>query len=213
MQQPLIDISLASPYPVPITGTLNLSFAPAGTSPDDPSVQFSTGGRSATFTIPANATHATFGAAQFALQSGSVAGTITLTVASLQASGTSMAVPPGLTQTSVVAAAAPSIRTLSLVHTADGIQLQVVGVASTRELTQATVTFQPAAGASLQNTQVTVPLSEVAKAWFASGTSAAYGGQFTLTLPFTFQGSVSISSVSVTLSNPRGDSQPASANY
>jgi hypothetical protein len=212
--QPLVDISLANPYPVPITGTLSLSFAPSGTNPvDDPSVQFSTGGRSAPFSIPAQTTHATFGAPQFGLQAGSVTGTITLKIVSLQAAGATLSIPDSATLTATIAAAAPLLRTLSVVHTQDGVQLQIVGLTNTRELTQASVTFQPASGTTLQNTVVTVPLSDVAKGWFQSAASAPFGGQFGLTLPFTFQGTVSLSSVSVVLTNSSGDSAPVSANY
>ena len=214
LQQTLIAISLADPYPVPVTGTVSLSFAPAGSHPvDDPSVQFSTGGRSATFTIPANATQATFGASQFALQAGSVTGSITLTIVSLQAGGTSLDIPLASAQTASVAAAPPVIGTLSLVHMQNGIQLQIVAMTDTRELTKATVAFQQVSGTSLQNSQITVSLSDVASGWFQSASSASFGGQFALTLPFTFQGDVSLSSVSVVLSNGSGDSQSASANY
>jgi len=214
LQQPLIDLSLASAYPVPITGTVSLAFSPGGANPmDDPSVQFSTGGRSAAFTIPANATHATFGAPQFAIQTGSVTGTITLSVVLLQAAGTSFDIPSGLTLTTTVPPGPPVIRSLSLVRNQNGFDLQLVGLSATRELSNATVTFQPAPGATLATPQVTLPLSDAAKAWFQNSGSGAFGGQFGLTLPFTFQGDVSLTSVSVVLSNGAGGSQAASANY
>jgi hypothetical protein len=214
LQQPLIDIAVASPYPVPITGTITLSFTPSGPNPaDDPSVQFSTGGRSASFTIPANATHATFGAPQFAVQTGSVMGKITISIVSLQAGGTPLTVPPSSDMTAVIAAAPPIISSMSLVHTANGVQVQLTGVTDTRELTQVTVTFQPAAGNQIQNQQVTIPIGSIAGAWFGSSASGSYGGQFGMTIPFTFQGTVSLSAVSVVLSNGSGDSAVASANY
>jgi hypothetical protein len=214
LQQPPVTISLANPYPVAVTGTVSLSFTPGGPNPmDDPSVQFSTGGRSATFTIPANATQAVFSAPQFALQAGSVTGTITVRVVSLQAGGAPLDIPSSLTQTATVAPGPPVISTVSLVHTQGGVQLQIVGLTDTRELTKATVTFQPAAGTSLTNSQVVVTLTDVANGYFQAGVSAGFGGQFALTMPFTFQGDVSLSSVSVVLSNSRGDSPAASANY
>jgi hypothetical protein len=213
LQQPTITVSLASTYPLPITGTATLTFQPAGTNGvDDPSVQFASGGRSASFTIPANATEATLGGSPFVVQVGTVSGTITITVVSLQAGGQALDVPSGLTLSVSIPAGPPIIQSLSLVHTANGIQLQILGVSDTRELTQASVTFQTAAGTSVQTPQLTVPLTSVATGWFQSSTSASFGGQFALTLPFIFQGNVSLSSVSVTLSNTSGDSQPASAN-
>jgi hypothetical protein len=214
LQQPALDIALDAPYPVPITGTLSLAFAPVSANPvDDPAVQFSTGGRSATFTIPANATHASFGLGQLAVQTGSVAGTITFSVVSLQAGGSSLTVPDGLTRTANVAAGPPIIRTLAVVHTAGGIQVQMTGLSNTREMTKALVSFQAAPGTTLQTSQISVPLSEVATGWFQSDGSKTFGGQFGLTLPFTFNGSVSLSSVSVILSNGAGDSAAMSANY
>jgi hypothetical protein len=214
LQQPSLDISLDSPYPVAITGTVSLAFTPGSANPvDDPAVQFSTGGRSATFTIPANATHAAFGSGQFALQTGSVAGTITLNVVSLQAGGSSLTVPDGLTRTAKVDPGAPVIRTLSVVHTTNGIQVQITGLSNTREMSKASVTFQATPGTTIQTPQITVPLSDVATAWFQSGASSVFGGQFSLTLPFTFNGSISLSSVSVVLSNGAGDSAAASGNY
>jgi hypothetical protein len=214
LQQPAISISLSSSYPVPITGVATLTFQASGPNGvDDPSVQFASGGRSATFTIPANATQATLDGSKFVVQAGTVAGAFTIAVVSLQAGGQSLDVPGGLTLTATIAPGPPIIQTLSLVHTANGIQLQIIGVTDTRELTQASVTFLPTAGTSVQDPQLTVPLTSVATTWFQSATSANFGGQLALTLPFTFQGNVSLSSVSVTLSNTSGASQPASANY
>jgi hypothetical protein len=214
LEQPALDIALDTPYPVAITGTLSLTFTPGGANPvDDPAVQFSTGGRSATFTIPANATHAAFGSGQLAVQTGSVTGTITFRVVSLEAGGSSLTVPDGLTRTATVDPGPPVIRSLVVVHTANGIQVQIAGLSNTREMTKAAITFQAAPGTNVQTQQITVPLNDAATAWFQSDASAAYGGQFGLTLPFTFTGSVSLSSVSVVLSNGAGDSAAASGNY
>jgi hypothetical protein len=60
-------------YPQEITGQVTLAFQPDASlaSPaDDPSIQFSTGGRTASFTIPANST----APVPFSLQTGTVAG-------------------------------------------------------------------------------------------------------------------------------------------
>ena len=81
----------------------HLAFTPSGSNPaDDPAVQFSTGGRSATFTIPANATHATFGAPSFGIQAGSSMGSIAVSLVSLSAAGISLPVPGGVAQTASV---------------------------------------------------------------------------------------------------------------
>ena len=147
------------------------------------------------------------------MQTGSVEGAITLSVASVEANGASIPVPDGLSQTVRIAADLPSISSLAVVQTAGGIQVQVTGVADTRDLTQVTVSFQPAAGTAVQTQQLTIPLTSAAAAWFASSSAAAYGGQFSLTLPFNFSGSVSLSSVSAILSSSAGNSPAVSANY
>jgi hypothetical protein len=193
---------------------VTLTFKASGPNPaDDPSIQFSTGGRSATFTIPANQTHAVFTAPQLAVQAGSVTGTITLTVGSLQAGGAALAGSGSVSGAMVVLPAAPMVRSAALVQTSGGFQLQVVGLSNTRELTQATVNFQPAAGSSLQTTQLVVPLAGVAQGWFQGTDSAPYGGQFTLTMPFAITGAGNVGAVTVTLSNSVGDSLTASASF
>jgi len=210
LQQPALDIALAGPYPVAITGVLSLAFNPAGPNPaDDPSIQFSTGGRTAAFTIPAGASHAVF-ASPLALQTGSVAGTITLSLASLQAAGSPLTVSGATAQVQVLPVA-PVVAGVAMVATGDGFQVQIAGLSTTRELTQATVSFQPATGASLQTSSLVVPLASASQTWFQSSSAAAYGGQFTLTLPFTVTGGTNVvGSVTVILSNSVGDS-PASA--
>jgi hypothetical protein len=45
-----------------------------------------------------------------------------------------------------------------------------------------------------------------AATWFSSATAAAYGGQFSLSLPVTFTGSVSLGSVSAVLASSAGNS-------
>ena len=56
-QQFTLDLSLAGPYPLPVSGTLSVQFTPdAAIGADDPAIQLSTGGRSASFLIPPNST-------------------------------------------------------------------------------------------------------------------------------------------------------------
>jgi len=95
-----------------------------------------------------------------------------------------------------------------------GFSVQVVGLSTTRELVTATVRFVPSAGSTVQTTSVTIQLGDAAGAWFGSGGSAAYGGQFTLTLPFTVQGGMAaLDSVAVVLANSVGASAEVSGVY
>jgi hypothetical protein len=214
LQQPQVAVVISNPYPVPITGRLNLVFTPATGMPDDPAVQFSTGGRSVTFTIAANDTQATFSVSRLLLQSGSVAGALQFTVESLRAGNDTLPNPTSPIGSAQIPASAAVVRTVEVLRSTDGFNLVVVGASTTRELTSMTVRFRPPAGATLQTTEVTVPLTDPAKGWFQGSGSAQYGGQFTITLPFTFVGGASsIESVGVTLTNSVGPSQETSGPY
>jgi len=211
LQQPRIELALAAGYPVPITGQVTLSFEPdAVVGGDDPAVQFSTGGRVANFGIPANAVRAQFATPDLALQTGSVAGVIRLSV-SMQAAGVPLTPPPA--RAVRIPRAAPVIRSLRVTRTPNGLEATIIGLATPREITEAVFRFIPAADANLQTTQLTVPLGDAARRWYQDTASAPFGSQFRLTQPFTIQGDASaVRSVSVTLSNSQGASQPASAD-
>ena len=197
-------------YPQEITGQVTLAFQPDASlaSPaDDPSIQFSTGGRTASFTIPANSTTPV----SFSLQTGTVAGTITLTV-SWQAGGATLPSPAALTQAIQIAPAVPFISAVGTGTTTAGFQVLITGFSNTREVSQAVLQFTPASGQTLQTTSLTVSLTSAATTWFQSSASDQYGSQFILTLPFTVTngGASAIGSVSVQLVNSQGTSTSAS---
>ena len=77
-QQPTLQFQLVNPYPVALTGSLTLTFVSSDSSGiNDPAVQFASGGRTISFSIPADST-ATPGVQ---LQTGTVAGTATVSLA------------------------------------------------------------------------------------------------------------------------------------
>jgi hypothetical protein len=71
----------------------------------------------------------------------------------------------------------------------------------------------------MPTTQFTIDVSQVSTVWYNSAASQAFGSQFTIAIPFTFQGAVpagqsvlsAITSVSVTMSNALGASAPIQA--
>ena len=213
LQQLPVDLTVAAAFPVAVTGQLNLTFVPANGLPDDPAVQFSSGGRSVSFTLAANATHASFGSA-LAIQAGSVAGTIQFTVDSLTAGTAALSGPTAPVSTTQVAAGPPVISSVTVTPGTSGFSVQVVGLSTTRDLVNATVQFVPTAGNTIQTTQANISLSGAAGTWFGSSQSSAYGGQFTLTLPFSVEGGTApLGSVSVVLTNSVGSSPASSAAY
>ena len=106
--QSTLQVGLSTAYPVAVTVNLTLTFAPV-TGADDPSVQFSTGGRTASITVPAGQTA---GATSVGVQSGTVAGTITIT-AQLVAAGQDVTPAPAPSPTIRIAATVPVITSVT----------------------------------------------------------------------------------------------------
>jgi hypothetical protein len=219
--QPAIRLKLASPYPLALTGVLTLSTSTDLV--DDPAVQFATGGRTVSFVISANGTDANFAnqGPQVRLQTGTVASTITLTPSFATQSGGVDVTPssPATLQFAVAAAPPVLIAVQPLNETASSFALNITGYSTTRTLASVTLQFTPAAGLTLGTSQATVDIRQATTLWFQSTASQAFGGQFTVTLPFTLQGTPptgktllqTIASVAVTVSNDRGTSNSLQA--
>jgi hypothetical protein len=214
--QPPLGITIPNAYPLDITGQVTLTFAPDPPSPDGQEVVFTTGGRTVNFTVPANTTQAVFSGATPGVQTGTVSGTITLTL-KLTAAGIDVTPSPAPTTTLVIPKSAPVIRTATVSGvTSSGFNLVVVGYATSREMVSATVTFTAASGVSLASSSAPVSLTSVFTTWYQSSASAPYGSQFSLTMPFTIANGTStnpLASVSVQLTNSQGSSTTVSAPY
>ena len=207
--QKSLDLVLSSAATQQVTGQIVLTFQPdAAAARDDPAVQFSTGSRTAPFTIPAGATTAVFSSGALAFQTGTVAGTLTFTASSNLPGGNP-------SHSVVVPRAGPILAGASVVQNGSGFQVQVAGFSNTRELAGASFHFTAASGQTVQTSDLNVSLASVASQWYAGGTSTQFGGQFLLVVPFSVtQGAVSgLSSVSVQLQNGQGASASTSANF
>ncbi len=206
--QPTLTVALGSAYPLPVTVALTLTFAP-GSGPDDPAVQFSTGGRTAVITVPAGQTA---GATSVGVQTGTVAGTITI-AAQMTAAGQNVTPSPAPNTTIKIGASAPVITSVTAAASSGGFTVTIVGFSNTRDLTQGTFTFTAASGVNLQTGNVTVPLTAAFTTWYQSAASAPFGSQFTLTQPFTVSGNQqAVASLSVTLTNSVGTSAALTTN-
>jgi hypothetical protein len=212
-QQISFGVSLASPYALDINGQITASFQPDAVAPaTDPALQFSTGGLTANYTIPANSLNAVFSNStqKIGLQTGTVSGTITLTFT--LSAGVAL---PSFQNTIVISRSAPVIESVKLVRTSGDLEVHVVGFSPPRDLTEADLTFTAAPGSTLQTTTVTENISSVATAWFQSAASDQYGSLLMLVLPFTASaGSVdAVGSVSVVLKSAEGTSPSVSGAY
>ena len=205
-----VTLQLAAPYPVPVSGTLNLLFAPNASNPvDDPAVQFASGGRQVSFTIPPGQTTAQFPLNPLRFQVGTVAGQVQLQTTVTPLGGQPS---PGQTATVPIPRAAPAITAASLLTTPSGLSLTVEGVSNTREVSTVTLQFNPTPGSQLETTTLTVPVTAVFNGWFGSAASQPFGGGFRLTLPLTVTGQAdAIEAVVVRLTNSAGESQPVTA--
>lgn len=201
---------IGQPFGIPIMGTLTLTFTPnAAVAGDDPAVRFTNNTRSIGFTIPAGQTAATF-MANPGFQTGTVAGTITLT-AVMTANGQPVGTPT--TQNVVIARAVPVITSAVARRSGNTITLEVIGFSNTREVTGATLRFTAAAGANLQTTELPVTVAPAFTTWFQSAQGLGFGSEFKLTIPLTVDGDVatSITGIQVVLSNAVGNSAPRDA--
>lgn len=207
--QPALSLSLNTPYPLEITGSITLTFASSAGGTDD-MIRFSDGSRSLQYIVRPNTTQAIFPTApNAAILTGTVAGTITLTV-SMSAGGQNITPSPAPGKTITIDPAVPTITSVTLQQVAGGLNVVVSGYSNTREISSGTFSFT-ASGSTIS--PVTVSLTSAYAAWFGSAASNATGGQFKLTMPFTVtQGNASaVTKVSVSLTNAKGASGSASS--
>ena len=188
-QQIPVRITLGEPSPVDVNGEVEL----AGV--DDPGLQFSTGGRTASFRITAGATETSL-----KLQTGTVAGQVSVSVRLLELD------PQPAPFRFTIPAAAPVLRAAEAGWTGQGLEFSVYGFATTRSVDAAVFRFR--GGADLGTSELTLPLSAAASAWFSSDNARAFGGQFRYRQVFRVEGAAgAVEAVSVVLRSQAGESE------
>ena len=212
---------MAEPFPHEVTGTIDLGFASNAVVPiDDPAIQLASGGRSTSFTIPANETEARFGPTHqpgpLPFQSGTIAGTLTF-------SGTFTAgtIREEFSPDVSVDALTIPLRMLSIqsVRTSSegGFTVSIQLFSAAREVTHLGLTFNTtpkvqlscgtAAGCSAAGNVLTLDVAPLFSRWFIE--DRTFGGVAQLRLPFRIDGGVK-GTVAVTLKNTKGESKSAS---
>ncbi len=213
-QQPSVGVQIATPYPFELTGTLNIAFA-SDSFIDDPAIQFSTGGRSAAFRIPAGTTEALFGQGvkQVQFQGGTVAGALTMTVA-LATAKVNLTPTPAPAKTVLMDSAAPQLRNLQVgSQSATSVELLLTGISTSRAVTDLTLKITPAAGSSLETTTLTTNVDGAFRNWYQSDSSRAFGSQFTAAITLRITGDpLALQSIEVTATNVKGTSAPVSVS-
>ena len=214
-----LNLQLNQVSPTDLSGSVTLSFqAYANDAPSiittngyiDPALQFVDSsakplGLIYKFTIPAGSK--TVGLPN--IDPGSVAGTIT---ASITFTGTTQ--PLG---SIVIPQLAPVIEPGSVQITnvtSSGFDVELIATSDIRTLTFANFTFTPSQGSTIQGfTAFQFDISQATADWFASPAGLSFGGNLSLTFPFTLTGPVTgIQSVTVVLDDGFGKSVPVTGN-
>ena len=213
-QQIATSLTLATPFPVDLKGTLSLTFTSEVFS-NDPAVQFSTGGRTVSFTIPANQAAATFatGTQEVLFQTGTVAGTITLSPSfQSEIGGFDVTPDPAPELAFTVARDAPELLSLQITNIGDVLfAVQITGFATSRTVNELSFQFAAAPGSDLTTSSISANVETPFRSWYQGTQSSGFGSQFTATVNFNVDGDIaSIDSVSVTATNEAGVSSPVS---
>jgi len=203
-QQTPIALAIPSTYAADLQGTLNLAYTSTAVVPiNDPAVQFSTGGRSVKFTVPANTTNAVF-PAPLMLVNGTVAGTVAFT-SSIQNGPPSMAL-----STTTVDSTAPMITGLTATRITGGLSVKVVGFSPERRVTEASFSFEVRVNGTIQTMNLTKPVDSDFGPWYQNPQSTPFGSAFSFEQLFAVSGNTSsIEAVTVTLKNAIGSTVSA----
>ena len=194
-----ITAQLSAAYTQPVYGQFTLNVQPntqstAGAANQaDPRLRFANGQTAMYFVIPPGSTQVTLPL----VSTGTVASTVTVSLVNVGSSGVSLPLHPSPVIFSI-APSVPVITSACYTPTATGVNVEVNGYSTTRELTQANVTI----GSSTFQTA----LSGIAAAYFSAPQTIRAGGSFALTLPYQLDvaSNTAIGSATINLSNTVG---------
>jgi hypothetical protein len=204
-QQLPFGLSLFTPYPFAVSGTLTIDFTPSASVADDPAVQFSTGGRTVNFTIPVNSTSALL-PPQLRLLTGTVAGTITINCTIENG-------PPDLSVASVaVDSSAPRISSVGVNRINGGLRVQVIGFSPDRQVTNVDFLFDVRTPTGMEQVNLTKAVDSEFGEWYRSAASVPFGSTFLFEQMFGVQGDTdTVEAITITLKNARGTGSPSRA--
>ena len=210
-----ISLSIAEAFPVDLKGVLRLTFDTEVFS-NAPTIQFSTGGRNASFRIPKGRTEAIFpgNLTTNPFLTGTVAGTITASATFATEAGSVDITPDTIPEVVfTVTKAAPLLRSMTLGSTGQGrFSVLVTGFATSRTVSQLQIAFAGVTGADITTPNLTADVSDPFTLYYGSNQSANFGSLFTATVAFTVnEGEFEdLSTVTITAANELGQSNPVS---
>jgi hypothetical protein len=215
-QEATVAATMDTPFPHDISGSLTLTFSSSAAIPaDDPAIQFAAGGRTVTFTIPANSKEARFGGAPssgpLAFQTGTVAGTLEFT--GTAKSGT---VETSFEKVVTLPPQAPAIQRIQTIQQ-NGFAAVITLMSPMREVSDLILEFHTNSpvrlscgttnGCSASESSLTFDVREMFNSWFAE--DSTFGSLSMMRIPLSIPASVH-GSVVITLRNSRGPSNSMS---
>jgi hypothetical protein len=194
-----VTARLSATYSQPIYGQATLDVLPdthsseATANQADPRLRFANGQAAMYFVIPAGSTQITLPL----VSTGTVASTVVVSLGKLGSANVNLPLYPTPVIFSI-AQAAPVVTSACYTRTSTGVNVQVNGYSTTRELTQANVTI----GTNTFQTDI----SGIATGYFADQVTIRAGGSFALTLPYQLDLGTNdpISTATINLSNTVG---------
>ena len=172
-----VTAQLTAAYTQPIYGQATLDVLPdtlsseAGANQADPRLRFTNGQAAMYFVIPAGSKQVTLPL----VSTGTVASTVVVSLGKLGSNQVTLPLHP-TPVIFTIAQAAPVITSACYTRTQTGVNVQVNGYSTTRELTRAEVTIGPSS--------FKTDVSGIAAGYFSDQETIRAGGSFALTLPY-----------------------------
>jgi len=201
-QQGTVTVNFSQSAATSVSGTVTLSFLPATSGALDPAIQFSSGGRSAAFTVSPGNAQGLFGTqSAVSFQTGSTAGSLVITAQlGNQTDQRTIAIAPAAVDLTSVAATRGS----------GAIEVDAAGFDNTRTAGTVTFTFFDANGSVLAPGAI----SSDSSAAFSSYFQNSAGGNFLLKAVFPITGDATrIAAFEVDLSNAVGLTQGTKTTF
>jgi hypothetical protein len=214
-QQGSIAVTLAAASTVNASGAVTLTFTPsvAGVT-DDPTVTFSDGTRSASFTVAQGASTGQFNAGPSAsFGAGTTAGTLVFTVVlGSDTAQTNVVIPAALIGIdAAVAARDVSCAPSEVYCTTTNIELQINGWDNTHTASQIVFSFYDSSGSLIAPGNITVDGATAFQQYFAT---SSLGGVFSLDALFPVTGNADlVVAAAVQLTNSVGTAQTAMITF
>ncbi len=201
-QQGSVTVQLDSPAGIAGNGTVTLDFQPAMPGASEPAIVFASGIRTASFSVHAGDSQATFEGQAAHFQTGTTAGTLTFTA---RFGGSTVE------QTLWIAPAPVGLQTITATRRSGVIELQITGYDNTRTAGPLAFSFFDSAGNAVLPGTIRVDSASAFADYFRESSA---GGAFALRAVFPVTGnSAAVASVTAQITNSAGAAATANTRF